>query len=96
MTFLMYIAGLVGIITMAAGAAALSINVPHNVVHIEVKRPNTMLRIAGIVLMIGGVLNLVGNVYFGVKHWQNDHGAASLQSETSPPKPDAPLPPPGG
>jgi hypothetical protein len=83
MTFLMSIAGLIGVVTIAAGIAALYINVPQPVVHIDIKKPNSLLRIAGIVLIIGGVLNLAGDAYFGIRHWQKDHSDTQHQSETA-------------
>lgn len=84
MTFPMYIAGLIGIVTIGAGIVPLYINAPQEVVHIDIKRPNTLLKIAGVVLIVGGTLNLIGNVYFGVKHWQENRAETAHQTDAPP------------
>lgn len=61
MMFLMHIAGLMALITLAGGLVAL---------HVARKQTGACLKIAGWVLIVGGALNFACNGYYGVKYWR--------------------------
>jgi hypothetical protein len=77
----MYLSGLIGIVTLGAGIAVLYVKVPQDVVHLDIKQPNTLLKIISIILIVGGAFNLIGTIYSGIRHEYRESREIARQNE---------------
>jgi hypothetical protein len=91
MSFFMYLSGLIGIVTIGAGVAVLYVNVPQSPVHLEINRPNSVLKLISAILIIGGLLNLIGNIFFAITEWREKKPNIAWQTE-NPPKTETTVP----
>jgi hypothetical protein len=91
----MYMSGLVGVIAVGAGIAILYVDVPNDVVHLDVRQPNVLLKILSVLLILGGLFSLIGNIYFGFQQWEeNRELSRSAQPAAPAPAPATTTPPP--
>ncbi|MDD4616496.1 MAG: hypothetical protein PHW76_05185 [Alphaproteobacteria bacterium] len=85
MTFFTYFSGLMSIVIIGVGIALMYIDISETI-HLDIRRPNILLRALSVILIFAGLLSLGGSFYSALRDWQISKEAARAEiSPTGPP-----------
>ncbi len=88
MTFFSYFSGLIAIIIIGVGIALMYIEFPDTIVHLDIRRPNLVMRALGLIIILGGVLSLGGSLYSAIRDWrEGDDVSKAAETGRAPPAP---------